>query len=50
MRVLMIETRKGTEDGFTIREYIAGHEYDLREHLARAFLAAGFAIPIENRR
>lgn len=44
MRVQMLETRRGTEDGFTVRQYIAGKSYVMCEHLARAFLAAGYAI------
>lgn len=45
MRVRMLETRSGTEDGYTIRRYLADEEYDLADGLARAFLAAGFAMP-----
>ncbi len=47
MRIRMLETRRGTEDGFTIKQYNSGEEYDVRDHLALAFLAAGFAIPIK---
>lgn len=44
MRILMLQTRRGTEDGFTVRQYAAGRVYEVREHLARAFLAAGYAV------
>jgi len=45
MKIRMLETRKGTEDGFVVKKFIAGEDYEVRDHLAKAFLAAGFAIP-----
>ncbi len=42
--VKMIETRKGSEDGFTVKQYQRGEIYDIREGLARSFFAAGFGI------
>lgn len=44
MRIKMLETRRGTEDGLVVREYRRGEEYELGDTLARAFLAAGFAV------
>lgn len=46
MRIKMLETRRGTEDGIAVREYRRGEEYELGDMLARAFLAAGFAVRI----
>ncbi len=46
MRIKMLETRCGTENGFTIRRYCGGSEYDVADSLARSFLAAGFAVAI----
>lgn len=43
MKVTMLENRKGTEDGFHIKTFYAGKEYDLTRTLARAFLNAEFA-------
>jgi len=40
----MLYTRKGTEDGITVKEYREGNTYMLSASLARAFLAAGFAV------
>jgi hypothetical protein len=40
----MLQTRRGTEDGFSVRQYQEGEVYEVREHLARMFLAAGYAI------
>ncbi len=40
----MLQTRRGTEDGFTIQQYFVGEEYEVREHLACAFLAAEYAM------
>lgn len=44
MRVRMLQTRRGTEDGFTIRQYMQDVEYDMGDGLAYAFIAAGFAM------
>lgn len=46
MRVKMLETRRGTEDGYTIRKYYRNEEYEMSDSLARAFLAAGFAVRV----
>lgn len=43
MQIRMLETRRGSEDGFRVRVYEQGEEYNLADGLARAFLAAGFA-------
>ena len=43
MKIRMIQTRLGTEDGFIVREYKCGTEYEIVEHLAKYFLNAGFA-------
>jgi hypothetical protein len=48
MRVRMLETRRGTEDGFTIRQYMRGMEYDMGDGLAYAFIAAGMAMKVES--
>ena len=45
MLLTMLETRRGTEDGYTIRLYMRGETYNLGDTLAHSFLAAGFAIP-----
>lgn len=47
MLIQMLETRRGTEDGFTVKQYFANEVYNVREHLARTFLAAGYAIHLE---
>jgi len=46
MQIRMLETRRGTENGVSIREYRAGEYYEVSDRLARAFIAAGFAIEI----
>ena len=50
MKVLMLETRRGTEDGFTVNQYLQGEVYDLRDHLAFAFLAASHAVPLHQKK
>lgn len=43
MRVRMLETRRGTEDGFAIRLFEQGREYEMGDFLARQWIAAGRA-------
>lgn len=47
MRVRMLETRRGTEDGFVVRRFEQGIVYDLADCLARRFIAAGRAEAME---
>lgn len=48
MKIKMLETRRGTEDGFTVRQFFAGEEYEVRDHLARSFFTAGFAVMVKD--
>lgn len=41
MRVKMLETTNGCEDGFTLRRYFRDQEYEIREELAKMFLRQG---------
>lgn len=43
MRITMLETRRATEDGQVIKLYREGESYEVPDHLARFFLAAGYA-------
>lgn len=43
MMIKMLETRKGTEDGFTVRQFYEGQTYDVCKILAHTFIAAGYA-------
>ena len=44
MFVLMLFTRRGSEDGFVVRQYIAGESYDMADGLARYFMRSGWAV------
>ena len=48
-KILMLQTRKGTEDGFTVNQYTKGEIYDVREGMARQFYRDGWAerAPLE---
>lgn len=46
--IKMLETRKGTEDGFTVRQFEENKIYDVRDNLARRFIAADLAIKVIN--
>lgn len=48
MKVRMLETRCGTENGYTIRRYYADEIYEIADGLAQSFLAAGFAVRLPN--
>ena len=45
MLVTMLQTRRGTEDGFALRQYHKGHTYDMRDNLACAFISNGYGEP-----
>ena len=38
MIILMLETRRGSEDGFIVRYFEAGRHYDIADSLARYFI------------
>ena len=42
----MLQTRKGSEDGFVVRQFYEGSVYIVSESLARSFFAAGYAEKI----
>jgi len=46
MRVRMLQTRRGTEDGFVVRLYQAGRDYHITDYLAKRFIASGYAIAV----
>lgn len=43
MFIIMLETRRGSEDGFIVRCFEAGGEYDIADSLARSFIQRGWA-------
>ena len=43
VKIKMLQTRKGTEDGFVVRQFYKGETYLVREGLARYFFAMGYA-------
>lgn len=45
MRLVMLTTRLGSEDCFTVRQYRRGIAYDVADTLARCLLADGSARP-----
>lgn len=44
MRVLMLYTRFGSEDGFVVRRFLEGVRYDMADSLARYFIRAKWAV------
>ncbi len=43
MIIKMLESRKGTEDGFSIQQFFKDEIYAVRENLGRTFNANGWA-------
>lgn len=41
--VKMLQTRKGSEDGFFVKQFYAGQTYDIAESEARHFFRLGWA-------
>lgn len=48
MRITMLSTDQGSENGFRIQTYEAGHTYDLSDTLAEQFLQRGTAQAVGN--
>lgn len=46
--VKMLQTRKGSEDGFKVKQFYEGQIYDIAENLARTFFADGYAENYSN--
>lgn len=43
MKILMIQTRYGSEDGFVVRRFIENQEYEMADSLAAYFIRIGVA-------
>jgi hypothetical protein len=50
MRIKMLATKDGSEDGFSARTFVEGEEYEMPEALALAFIAGGDAVAVERKR
>ena len=46
--IKMLQTRKGSEDGFVVKQFYAGSIYQVRESLAKSFFAAGYAVKVKS--
>lgn len=47
MKIKMLQDAPGSEDGFTVKDYEAGKEYEVGEALGRAFVGAEQAEEIK---
>jgi hypothetical protein len=53
MRIRMLSTQRGADDGVTVRSYEAGQEYEIggsprAEDLAAVFLREGWAVEVKS--
>jgi hypothetical protein len=46
MKIKMLETVPGSEDGYTVTDYVQGQEYEVGADLAKTFLEAGQAVAV----
>jgi len=44
----MLETRRGSEDGFAVLRFEKGRRYEVAESLARAFIRCGWAMECDS--
>lgn len=44
MKITMLHTKRGSEDGFVVRQFEAGQTYDVADTLARSFVSQEVAI------
>ena len=47
MQIIMLETRRGCEDGFTVRHYEQDKQYDMADSEARRFIMKGWAKEVQ---
>lgn len=48
MKIIMLKTKLGTEDGFSFQTYEEGKVYDVRDNLGARFNADGYSQPVNN--
>ena len=46
MKILMTETRRGTEDGYVVQCFKRDEEYDVAPFMANQFIRNGWAKPV----
>ena len=49
MQVTMLYTRRGSQDGFAVEQFIEGNTYNMSDTLARSFVRSGQAIIVDSR-
>lgn len=48
MKITMTQTRRGSEDGFTVKRFYEGETYEVGESMGRRFIRDGWAYPVED--
>jgi len=49
VKVKMTQSRKGTEDGWVVKQFVKDKVYTVKESLARTFFANGWAVKLEDK-
>jgi len=50
MLIKMLKNSLGAEDGYTVKEYLEGNEYNISDNLAKSFIAKGKAKLAEEKK
>ena len=45
MKIIMLQTRYGSEDGFVVRRFLQNHQYEIADSLGAYFIRLGVAKP-----
>lgn len=48
-KVKMLSTQLASDDGITVRTFMAGHEYEITDTMLRAFIDLGAVELVENK-
>jgi hypothetical protein len=43
MKIIMLQTRYGSEDGFVVRRFLQNNEYEIADSLAHQFIRSGIS-------
>lgn len=46
MLIKMLQTKRGTEDGFSLQVFEEGKTYDVRDNMGARFNQSGYSAPV----
>ena len=48
MKITMLDTRRGSDDGHIVKRFRKGTAYEVADGLARSFIRQGWAVAVES--